>query len=277
MAEAYSNAIATAFGDLCKTAWLTGSFAYGGGTLGKSDVDVTIVLHNSALDVDAGRLNDRAQSFVSSYLALHRELGYRPDLHFPGEYVTCAMISDAVDGRGFHVDAAGKLFLPKASTQYYLEDPERWFRAWLSQTAFSRFLCGDRSFHRESKLGAWATIIRFLLRDKSDAFTTAFIFDSLRVFGVHHDYWSFRRLEAPWVNRVLTGLVECGDLQSQNNEFEPNVPALVGWEASLSATIVSGAIRRARLLLPMDMTRDIASFAENNWAASNEGLVGSSP
>lgn len=262
----YRERVKARFGASCLMAWLTGSFAYSGGTRGKSDIDVLVVLDDAFAALEPRERAGQVAGFVNDYLALHLRTGYVPDLQFPGEYVTEAIIKDAVAGRGFHVGEDGALFLPRASVEYYLADPERWFRAWLSQTAFSRFIGGDEAAYQAHKRAAWATILKFVLKNcPLESIEEDDVFGLLRAFGVHADYWDFRASERAWVGEGLRELLDEGMLLAYGGRYVPVRESLATWEGVVAQAVRSGSIRRAAFLFDMPLTREIAAIATTRW------------
>lgn len=243
----------------------TGSFTYGGGTLGKSDLDITIVFQNSIYDLPKDELLKRIKIFIGGYLDLHIITGYVPDVAFPGEYVTEIMVADAVAGRGFHADEEERLYLPKASLEYYLANPERWFRAWLSQSAFCTFLSGDRHVFEENKISGWASILKFVLKDvEQEQVSVLGLMTLLRPFGVHPDYWSFVPIESPWVLRALHRLAKLEFIDFTDAEkVIPNKRKLLDWEKGLASSITSGVIRKSELILSLEETLSLSRYARN--------------
>src|SRR6185437_16938819 len=98
----YKELVERCFGGMYMCCYQTGSFIYGGGTPGKSDLDISVLFKDESYDLPKIDLLRRIREFVTGYLHLHAVMGYAPDLSFPGEYVTAAMCVDAIEGRGFH-------------------------------------------------------------------------------------------------------------------------------------------------------------------------------
>ncbi len=219
------------FKGLYEYCFQTGSFAFGGGTVGKSDLDVVIIFKDCIYALPKRELYKKIEFFTNGYLKLHRQTGYLPDLAFPGEFITVSQVNDSINGRGFHLDLKGNLYLPKASTQYYLENPERWFRAWLSQSAFNKFLLGNEKLYKENKVKAWSSILKFTLwNEKIDSFTPLNLFNQLRPFGVHADYYNFKILEGEWVTKSLELLADQGFVSKKGNVYTADHQKLMKWE-----------------------------------------------
>jgi hypothetical protein len=263
----YKNLAEECFGGLYSYCYQTGSFIYGGGTSGKSDLDITILFKNSIKYFPERDLEIRIKKFVLGYLDLHFKMGYMPDTTFPGEYVTEEMFADAIAGRGFHVGEDNKLYLPKASPEYYLADPERWFRAWLSQSAFCKFLTGDQDAFKKNKVKGWGTILKFVLKDvESEQIDITDIFNLLRSFGVHKDYYNFVTIETPWVIESLDQLARLGFLVRDNEEqIHPNKEKLKIWEKGLARAISSRSIRDAEFIFDLNKTILMAKYASDTW------------
>ncbi len=250
----------------------SGSVAYGGGTLGKSDIDLIVVFKNNIYTLSKKELIKRIESFIDGYLELHKQTGFFPDLVFPGEFITVIMINDSIKGRGFQLDSNGSLYLPKASTQYYLEDPERWFRAWLSQSAFNRFLIGNKELFKKNKIEAWSTILKFTLwNEKIDSFTSSDIFNQLRSFGVHSDYFNFKGMEEGWVNKCLIQLKKQGFISKNKNIYTTHYQKLISWENQVSGSIKTGSVKKTKLLLNLKETLSIAKYTTQKWNKMQTG------
>ena len=260
----YRNLAEKHFKDLYIFCYQTGSFVYGGGTPGKSDLDVTVIFKDSVYNLPPRELLNRIEDFIVGYLKLHEQTGYNPDITFPGEYVTEAMFIDAIAGRGFHVEN-GRLFLPKASREYYLEDSERGFRAWLSQSAFNKFLAGDRNTYKDKKIKGWCTILKFILKDiESQAINVSDILGRLRIFGVHDDYWNFGNMESLWIIKSLEKLSEDGFVIKSEGYFSPQPIKLHEWESEVAYAITTGLIKKSSILIGAEETVLLSKYANEN-------------
>lgn len=266
----FKTLVDTCFGGLYEYCVQTGSFAYGGGTLGKSDLDVVIVFKKDIYSESKNELLLRIKHFVNGYLKIHKETGYMPDLVFPGEFITEDLVDDSISGRGFQLDLNNHLFLPKASTEYYLENPERWFRAWLSQSAFNKFLVGNKKLFSENKVRAWSSIIKFTLwNEKSKSFTLRDIVDKLRPFGVHADYFNFMKLEEDWISRSLSMLVREGYISNSKDRYLANFDKLGRWERDIAELIRNRSIKKAKLVLNMEETLSLSNYSIAMWNKLN--------
>jgi hypothetical protein len=254
------------FGASCKAAWLSGSFAYEGARAHRSDVDIVIVLQDStALPADAGTLH-LIRRFVDAYLEIHARHGFDPDVDFPGEFVTPAMLEQAIDWRGLAWEGrAAEAFPPVDSDDYWLGRPDRWYNAWLSMTAFSRFPVGDRVYHSAMKLEAWKTVTRFLLlRTARRRLSPDEMLLGLDQFGVKPRYPDFWPVERDWVDRALDELQDEGALSLADGMIERDMDRLGEWERHLNEAIGRGA--EPLLLLDTRLHRDIEAYAASRWA-----------
>ena len=264
----FREAVKDIFGESCKAAWLSGSFLYHGAKPGRSDIDVVIVLEDSTSIPADDPTIDRIRAFVDVYLDVHNRLGLDPDLEFPAEYVVPASIDQAINWRGLAL--RGKVadhFPPVEHKDYWLGRPDRWFNAWLSETAFSRFLTGDSDFHTQAKLTAWKTIIRFLmLRSGRRAMGLDDFWPGLAQFGVKETYLPFWPVEEGWVRRAFDSLEAEGMLQKEGDRVVPLFDALRNWEEELE-TIISADNEEGPLLLPVEKHDEIAAYTVRRWDA----------
>ena len=264
------------FGPLCRAAWLSGSYAYEGARPGRSDADIVIVLDGKVpLPADAATLQ-LIRRFVDSYLAVHARHGLDPDLDFPGEFVTPAMIDETIAWRGLahEGDLPHPAFPPVESPDYWLGRPDRWYNAWLSETAFSRFPAGDRDYHSRVKLDAWTMIVRFLLlRAPRPSLTRDELLLDVSQFGVKARYPAFWDLERPWVDRALERLQSDDMVRIATDRVEPRTERLREWEGQLRE-----AIQRDRgpppLLLDPRRHREIEAYSARRWAALQDAAGG---
>lgn len=262
------SAVGEAFGGRARAAWLSGSFVYQGERRGRSDVDVVVVLDEATpIPADAATL-ERIRAFVDLYLAVHASCGLDPDLDFPGEFVVPATIEEAIAWRGLAAEGGGgvvEAFPPVDSPDYWLGRPDRWFHAWLSMTAFSRFLTGDRDYHEAVKFAAWKTIVRFvLLRAEGPPRAPEALLPDLAQFGAKPRYRRFWRAERDWLMRALAELEAEGALTLAGGLVAPDTDRLRQWEADLSAAIASGR-GEGPLLLPPERHRQIERYAGERW------------
>jgi hypothetical protein len=275
LAIAYNQLTEKYFGELYEYCYQTGSFVYGGGTPGKSDLDIAVVFKDAVSSMPKADLLGRLDPFIDGYLQLHKEVGYSPDTVFPGEYITISMVNDAIKGRGFHVSEDGNLYLPKASTEYFLEDSERWYRAWLSQSAFNVFLKGDRLLWEDNKKRGWQTLLLFKgttdLRDES--FTIDDCFKVLRIYGVHNDYYKFREIEEPFVLEALEEACRAGFFRKQGPSFIANSNLLDAHHRTIAKRIANKSIRQSSLLLDMEETLRISKQTQEKWKILNNEIL----
>ena len=260
-------AVREIFGSACRSAWLSGSFVYGGAQPGESDIDVVVVLDAASVPADGDTLA-RIRRFVDVYLEVHAEAGLDPDLDFPGEYVVPAALDEAIAWRGIATEGrVARELPPPDAPDYWIGRPDRWFNAWLSMTAFTRFLAGDPFYHDAQKLAAWTTIARFLLlRSGGGALAEEELWPDLAQFGVKSRYHALRPLEEPCLRRALALLEREGVLTRDDGLLVPAMEPLRAWERRLAAAIAAepdaGA---APLLLPPDLHREIGRHAKARW------------
>lgn len=270
----FRHAVETIFADRCKAAWLSGSFLYKGAKPGRSDIDVVVVLdERTALPADHDTIR-RIRAFVDVYLDLHARLGLDPDLDFPAEYVVPQAIEEAISWRGLSLQGSvADAFPAVENSDYWLGRPDRWFNAWLSETAFSHFLTGDAVFHSAAKLTAWKTILRFLLlRGDGQPMGLENFWTGLAQFGVKESYLPFWPQEESWVQRAIDDLVVEGSAVRVADRVAPSPFWLAQWEKQIQAAI-DAHDESGPLLLPPGPHDEIAAFAERRWserAASGE-------
>ena len=270
----FRRAVEDIFGSRCKAAWLSGSFLYRGAEPGRSDIDVVVVLDEAtSLPADEETL-ERIRAFVLSYLDIHAREELDPDLDFPTEYVVPATLEQAIAWRGFAAGGAMiDQFPPVESSDYWLGRPDRWFHAWVSMTAFSRFLAGERDYHERMKLAAWKAIVRFLLlRSNGSAVGSDQIWQGLAQFGAkptYHDFWS---IEGDWIERALAELEAEGSLYRSGDRAIPVMPRLRQWEGRIEAAIQSDD-GNPPLLLPPGQHRRIGAHAAKSWTEKESILI----
>ncbi|HLC76562.1 MAG TPA: hypothetical protein VJB82_05645 [Candidatus Peribacterales bacterium] len=266
--EKFAESSAKHFGNYASLVISSGSFAYGGATKDKSDLDVMTVLSPDIAEMPPTETIQMIQSFVRDYIALHKEYGYRPDVVFPGEYITEANAEDAIAGRGFHVSESG-LYLPPASDEYYLGDRERNYRAWRSMLAFSRRLSGDEEKFHELKLRAWETIILFLLsQSDEDSTGSVTILDALtsqddkwQSVGVTNKWLTFREDESSYIEQTLVRLKARNILDAQGVQYGLKKEQITSWCESVSQALRTGQLQRSPFLLSTENERELTQFA----------------
>lgn len=256
------------FGSKCKAAWLSGSFAYQGARQSRSDIDVVVVLDLSVAPPASEETMELIRSFVDAYLAVHARHGFDPDLDFPGEFVTPAMLEQAIEWRSLDLDGGVPArFPPVLADDYWLDRPDRWYNAWISMTAFSRFPVGDRDYYSAVKLAAWKTIARFLLlRADRRLLTPDEMLLGLDQFGVKPRYPDFWTVERDWVDRVLEDLQTEGAVVLANGLIESNLDRLGEWQRQVQAAIDASA-DPPPLLLDVARHREIEQYAARRWEA----------
>lgn len=268
-------AVAEAFGARCKAAWLSGSFVYQGERRGRSDVDVVVVLGDATpVPADAATL-ERIRAFVDAYLQVHARCGLDPDLDFPGEHVVPATIAEAIAWRGLAAEGGGGMaesFPTNPPSEYWLARPDRWFHAWVSMTAFSRFLAGDRAWHEKVKLAAWKTVARFvLLRSPGPARTPEALLPELVQFGAKPRYRRFWRAERDWLARALGELEAEGAVTLAGRLVTPVAARLRAWEEEVGAAVAAHGDAPGPLLLPPELHREVGEYAKRRWVEMKRG------
>lgn len=257
--EAFSSAVREVFGEMGMLySYLSGTFAYGGATKNKSDIDITVVFDDSIYLVEKSEFLAKVKIFVQLYREIHKTFSYKTDDVFPGEYLTLSQVEDAIRGRGFSVGPDGHLCLPTASDEYYLSNKETWFRAWLSSLAFSQFLSGDKDLLVNNKVSAWKTILLFLFsrdmsrRKRDEQGVLDFILENTNKWesiGVTNRYIYFKEAEMSFVKMAFSQLALEGFLvKDWPGAFSLNVPQLVRWEWEFVDVLQSQKIRRSDIL-----------------------------
>jgi predicted nucleotidyltransferase len=261
-----AEAAREAFGGRLRSAWLSGSYVYGGARPGQSDIDVVLVLEGVPLPADPD-LQARIRRFVDSYLEAHARAGLDPDLDFPGEYVVAEAIGEAVAWRGIATEGRVARELPPPDAEdYWIGRPDRWFNAWLSMTAFTRFLAGDRAFHEARKLDAWTTIVRFLLlRSGPDGLAEEQFWDNLEQFGVKPRYCALEAMEGEWLARAIAAVEAEGGARRSDGRIEPDLDRLRDWERRVGSAIAAGG--EGPLLLPPPLHAELGRYAASRWPA----------
>lgn len=262
-------AVEEAYGERAKAAWLSGSFVYRGEQSGRSDVDVVVVLReDTPVPADAATLA-RVRAFVDSYLEVHARCGLDPDLDFPGEHVVPATLDEAIAWRGLAAEGGGGVverFPPVISGDYWLGRPDRWFHAWVSMTAFSRFLTGDAEWHAAMKLAAWKTVARFvLLRSGGPPRAPEALLPELVQFGAKPRYRRFWRAERDWLLRALAELEAEGAVRLGGGLVAPAAERLRAWEAQLRSAVAAHGREPGPLLLPPVLHAEVGAYAKARW------------
>jgi hypothetical protein len=164
-------------------------------------------------------------------------------------------------------------FPPVEHSDYWVGRPDRWFNAWLSETAFSRFLTGDASYHEASKLGAWKSVLRFLLLRSDDSpVGLDELWPRLAQFGVKPSYEPFWPAERAWVQRAIAELEAEGTAQRSGDRVLPVRDALRQWEKQVQAAI-AGDRSVGPLLLPPELHGKIGAYAARQWERLDCGAM----
>ncbi|MCM8803279.1 MAG: hypothetical protein NC827_08245 [Candidatus Omnitrophica bacterium] len=159
----FRRGIKRTFGNLVEYAFFSGRFAYNTAEIDKSDIDIIIVLKNEFESVDNKIAQRIIKKAVTKYLEIHEKYGYKPDLLFPGEYVTSRQIEDSLAGRGYHINERN-IYLPIVCSEDYWNIQENEYRAWRSMSAFNNreLIIGNEKLFQKNRRKAWVEIIKFL-------------------------------------------------------------------------------------------------------------------
>lgn len=276
--ERFAQSASKHFGNDVVYSFVSGGFSYGGAIPGKSDIDVAVVLRDDARSKDPTNFKSKVFGFVDDYLQIHHDFGYQPSIIFPGEYISEKQLADAINGRGFQASSTKKLYLDIVTDAYYLEDSERWYRAWLSQSAMSSFVKGDRVTFLRNKRNAWATVLAFnLLSFDNDQLQISDFIDYLvsnpnkkAGTGIHSRYRTFRDKESAYILSGLQILEAIGILIPLGGNYIINREALSTWETEVATAIHNRSIRNAPFLLNMEEVLKLADEAKLKWETIHE-------
>lgn len=257
------------FGEYVRFVVTSGTFAYGGATKGKSDVDILVVCEDEIAEMPRQDLFARLKAFIEDYVEIHTRHDYCPDTTFPGEYITKSNVEDALAGRGFHLTEECALHLPVASDDYYMQDPERWYRAWRSALAFGKRLHGDEEEFEELKSQAWEVIILYiLLQNNPTRINPSTLFDVMidpenkwNGIGITAKYKSFREDERVHVGNALLRLSANGFLLLEDNTYIPNMEKVREWEKGIATKLTDGSIKKAPFLMTVEEAKELAKLA----------------
>ena len=258
------------FGEYVRFVVTSGTFAYGGATKGKSDVDILVVCEDKIAEMPRQDLFAQLRAFIEDYVEIHTRHDYCPDTTFPGEYITKSNVEDALAGRGFHLTEEGTLHLPVASDDYYMQDPERWYRAWRSALAFGKCLYGSEEKFDEVKNQAWETIILYVLLQRNLTSINPFaLFDVMidpenkwNGIGVTAKYKNFREDEKVYIESALLRLSAKGFLSLvEDDTYVPNMQKVKEWETGLVTKLRDGSIKKASFLMTLDEAKELAQLA----------------
>lgn len=266
----FVESITRHFGEYVRFVITSGTFAYGGATKGKSDVDILLVCEQEITEMPRQDLFARLIAFIEDYVEIHRKHDYCPDTTFPGEYITTSNVEDALAGRGFHLTEEGVLHLPVASDDYYMQDPERWYRAWRSALAFGKCLYGNEKGFDSVKNQAWEIVILYVLLQRNIAsINHSTLFDTMidpenkwNGIGITAKYKSFREDERVHVERALLRLSTKGFLSlAENGTYAPDMGKIREWETGLVAKLADGSIKKAPFLITLEESKELAQLA----------------
>ena len=258
--EAFEKASLEVFDNDVEYSFFSGSVPYGGGRVGKSDIDIIIVLKEKEYPLS------KFIEFGKHYIEINRKNNFIPDTVFFGEFLTPSLVLDAISGRGFSIDEKNALYLPLASEEYYLANSEAWLRAWLSMLTFSVFGTGSLLEFKVAKRMAWKTVLLFLFSNlKTPAIKLEDLIDLLSNgenkwigFGVTKNYYLFESYEAQIIKEALLELTHEGFIKEIDGSYEPIQEAIGNWNNSIVEKIKDRSIRKAKLLIDMEEVREIA-------------------
>ncbi|MEK7613835.1 MAG: GNAT family N-acetyltransferase [Patescibacteria group bacterium] len=251
--------------------FLSGSVTYGGGVLGKSDLDAVLLFNdNLLLHNTKEQLFNKCLNFAQQYIRIHKKYGFSPDLLFPGEFLTRAMVNDALAGRGFAV-RFNRLYLPQSSNQYYLTSEETWFRAWLSMLACSILLKGSEVNFKKIQRGAWKTIILFHIAQRAPMQVTPLEIAKIMVnntdkshgFGITKNYFLFEALELPTIKEAFEELSQEGYLVKKRKTYTVVIKKVASWENTLVKNISNKNIQQAPLIIDINDIKQISTETTN--------------
>ncbi len=244
----------------------SGSVAYGGGKIGKSDIDVMIILLNK----NVFTLNQYLE-FGKEYININHIHGFVPDKIFPGEIITLDSVEDAISGRGFSVKSQ-ELYLSPASEEYYMRSSEHWFRAWLSMLAFSVVDYGEHEVFLSYKIRAWRTVILYLLRHVRSEVSAESILELLLDqsnkwigFGITSNYVKFEEFESRIITQVLRGLEKEGFLfKNSLGLYSVQSELLQEWSKEMASAITKRIVRKSELLFNLADASEVSKEMEKH-------------
>ena len=276
--EKFAAAATQSFGQHCDFMVASGSFAYGGARKGISDLDTLLVFDEGIKNIPKPDKVAMAIDYGKRYFDIHKEHGYCPDLHFPGEYITRANVADALAGRGFEPSEDGLLYLPKASDQYYLADTERYFRAWRSMLTFGKLIAGSQSDYFDTKLTGWEIVILYILQNfNGTEIDSEQILDILtkgqdkwQGVGVTQRYLTFREDERIFIEQALMRLRLKNVLSGNvNKSFSFSRDCILEAARHISTSVSDGSVKKSGLFLDK-VDSEIVSEIVREHAAKSE-------
>ncbi len=276
--EKFATAATQSFGEHCDFMVASGSFAYGGARKGISDLDTLLVLNEGIKNVPKSDRVLMAANYGKKYFDIHKEHGYCPDLHFPGEYITRGNVADALAGRGFEPSEDGLLYLPRASDQYYLTDGERCFRAWRSMLTFGKLIAGPQSDYFDAKLSGWEIIVLYTLQNLGGTeIDSEQILDILtkgqdkwQGVGVTQRYLTFRGDERVFIDQALMRLRLKNVLSDNVNKgFSFSRDCVLEAVRHISSSISDGSVKKSDFFLDQ-VDVEIVSEVVKEHAAKSE-------
>jgi hypothetical protein len=240
----FKEGIVNIFGNLIEYAFFSGRFAYGADKMNKSDIDIVIVLRNEFEHVNNKIAQEMIRKAVCKYLEIHRKYGYKPDVLFPGEYVTSKQIEDSLNGRGYHV-SNGNIYLPIVDSEDYWDVHENEYRAWRSMCAFNnrKIIIGNKKLFYRNRKKAWREIIKFLLLNE-EKITTKRVLNLIinggkGYLGICSDYEpEFSKRESHIIKESLQYLENLGYVTKSSEEiYRPVRDKLNNWRKRVISRI----------------------------------------
>jgi 8-amino-7-oxononanoate synthase len=239
---------------------IAGSFAYGGGAKGMSDIDFGVIFKNSALE-QSDKVREGIIEFIKAYKNFNLINGFVPDYLFPGEYMTQGQVEDAINGRSFRIDKQNqRLEIPVLTNDDFLKDYERWFQVWLTLNAFGIYFYGDIDAFVQNKVLCWKTIILYLLSntllDKINessviSLITSSTFES-QDFKIDPSYEQFELKESIFVKVVLDMLVGEKYLKIDGGNYMINSLAVDEWKKKTIMEAQTGVTKKSPFLFTFE-------------------------
>lgn len=239
---------------------IAGSFAYGGGAKGMSDIDFGVIFKDSAIE-QHDKVRESVIDFVKAYKDFNLVNGFVPDYLFPGEYMTQGQIEDAINGRGFRINKQNqKLEIPILTNDDFLNDYERWFQVWLTLNAFGTYFYGDIDAFIKNKVLCWRTIILYLLSNTSlnsvdersliSLITTSSL--NNKDFRIDPSYEQFELKESVYLKAVLEILVNEKYLKRNKNDYIINNIAIDKWRKETIIKAEKDELKKAPFLFTFE-------------------------
>jgi len=240
---------------------LGGSFSYGGGIKGKSDIDIAIIFRDNAIRRKKYIIR-QIKKFVAVYKEFNILNGFVPDMIFPGEYMTDYQIKDAIRGRAFQIyPNKNSIKIPILKDEDYWNDYEKWFQVWLTLSAFGTFISGDINSFITNKNESWKTIILYIISEnKLEKVSPISILDLITLSSNEEfrvdctSYKFFKVREMHFVRHVLKLLYNANYLKLTNNyleQYKVNLDMIYTWKSILINNFNNGDLRQAPFLFEL--------------------------